>query len=53
MKPGDIKRNWEDGKKIYFLLSSAHNLFAMCVSGGREEEEPPPHHQKKKIEEEK
>lgn len=25
-------------QEIYFLLNSAHNLFEVCMSGGREEE---------------
>lgn len=35
IKPRGIKRKWKDGKEIYFLLNSAHNLFEVYGSGRR------------------
>lgn len=38
IKPRGIKRKCKDGKEIYFLLNSAHNLFEVYGSGKGKEE---------------
>lgn len=38
--PRGIKRKWKDGKEIYFLLNSVHNLFeVVCLRGGKRKSE--------------